>query len=177
MKKKLFTFLILTYSFVHFKTYSQEGIYLYSASLPGDITTGVHRDETLIKSFSRSIESNTTFTAGGGASVGRAISNGITILKPYSRPSLTIKEKLFMGLNIPKMELRFYNNADVMYYKITLGTVFVVNFLENAEICLGGCPDVSEEIKFVFGIIKEEDLLLMTSKCWNFMTGAATCPP
>lgn len=173
MKKNLKLMAVVIFMAASASCFSQAGIYMFSTNLPGEITAGVHAGESPVTSISRSYENT------GAAPT----SSGLTILKSYSKPSLTLKDALWKQTNLSKVELRFYNASDVLYYKITMGaasgpggTLVVESFIESAELCPANCPGISEQIKFRFQLVKEEDVLANTFKCWSFVQQNSTCP-
>lgn len=163
--------------------FSQAGIYMFSPNLPGSITGGIHNGETPITSISRSYENDATIGGPGGAGAGKATNGGLTILKPYNRPSINLKDALWRGTNLVKVEIRFYNNNDQLYYKITLGginngpIVLVRSIIESGEVCPSDCPGVTEQIKFNFSHVEERDLLINPPliRCWDFTQNKQTC--
>jgi type VI secretion system Hcp family effector len=185
MKKNLKFIAVVIFISVSLSGFSQAGVYLYSTNLPGESIAGQHNGETLITSYSRSYETPTTFTAGGvgGVSIGRASNGGLTILKAHNKSSIALKDALWRSTNLGKVEIRFYNSNNQIYYKITLGgtsgqaAVIVTSIIETGEICPSGCPGTTEEIKFIFGQVEERDLLSNPQifKCWDFVRNNSNC--
>jgi type VI protein secretion system component Hcp len=174
MKQYLKLMIVIFLMTVSAVAFSQAGIYMFSPNLPGEISGGIHNGETPITSLSRSYDMTPN---------GQATNGGLTILKPYNRPSINLKDALWRTTNLHKLELRYYNSNNQMYYKITLGGVnnapyvFVESIIESAEVCPSGCPGVAEQIKFNFKQVEERDLLAVPqiARCWNFALNNSQC--
>ena len=171
MKMKLKLFALALFTIASASCYAQAGVYMFSTAFPGTISGGVHNQETPITSYSRAYSVNTS--APGGAT-----NNGFTILKPYGSNSVTLKDKQWRGQSLgAKVEFRFYDNNDVMYYKITLGSgVFITDIVESGEVCPTSCAGISEQIKFDFAAVEERDVLNNFFRCWNFNNQSPACP-
>lgn len=180
MRKK-FKFIVALFCIIlSIKGFSQSGIYLFSANIPGENVPGIHNGESLITSFSRNYSVNFSMgTTGGPGLIGPATNGGLTILKPFNKSSIILKEKLWAGTNLPNVEIRFYNSINVLYYKVILKTVFITDIIESGELCQTGCPGVTEQIKFNFTKVEERDYTASASnpviRCWNFRTATNTC--
>lgn len=171
MKMQLKFLAVALFTIMSAACYAQAGVYMFSTAIPGTLTGGVHNGETPITSYSRNYTNLSSVP-------GPPTNNGFTILKPNGSNSIIFKDRLWRGQALgARLEFRFYNNADVMYYKITLGTgVLVADITESGEVCATGCPGISEQIKFEFVAIEERDLIANIFRCWNFASNSPACP-
>lgn len=181
MKNKPKLIFVIAFISIALSGFSQvgAGIYMFIPNVSGDQNgPGTHNGETNITSYSRSYSTQFNFAPNGGSggSLGRTTNGGLTILKSYSKSSIPLKDNLWRGNNLQRVEIRFYNNSDVLYYKITLFNVFVSDIIESGEVCTG-CSGVSEQVKFNFTKVEERDLLANPPifRCWNYATNTANC--
>jgi type VI protein secretion system component Hcp len=176
MKRNFFTALLTSLLMLTgYLSFSQAGIYIYSTQIPGSITSGTHINETPIAAFSRNY--STPIITGGPSPVpGAAQNGGFTLQKSYTSNSLTLMQFLWAGTQITRLEVRFYNTTDQLYYRITYGGLYILSYDQSGEGCVSGCPGMQETIKLILDKVKEEDVLAGTSKCWGFNNNSPICP-
>ena len=81
-----------------------------------------------VKAVELKIETSTSWQQGGGASVGKAVFQNLLLKKSNSTSSNELYRRMLVGSAIPAVVLEYYDASNVMYFSITMRSVFVSNF-------------------------------------------------
>ncbi len=94
------------------------------------------------------IDAATSWSLGGGASVGVPKVHEFLIKKTNNISSNDIYKKILQGSSYPEVVLEYYNVADKLYFRITLKDVYVSNFYFLSPEC-PTCLELEQQVAFV----------------------------
>lgn len=106
------------------------------------------------------ISAETSWTKGGGASVGKPNFKNITITKNSDVSSGKFMQKIAMGTGIDLIEILSVGNVGAdrqeIVHKVELKDAYVTNVSSSeVEGCAeGGCPSIAESYEFVYKAIR-----------------------
>lgn len=141
---KKITFLLSLLCILTCKTaFSQGGIYLRIDGFTTENTTGVHLQETKILAIEEGIVGPPPATGGGGT--GKATAGDFLLKKSMSMVSNKIIKYLAAAQHIPYVEILFYDNTDVLFYKIRIQDVLFNKYTTLVPEC-NGCSNIFDQV-------------------------------
>ena len=158
MKKVLFLAVIL---FTAICSNAQVKVYAKFVPAPGtgslviiDENPGTtHAGQILLTTVSSSEANRVTLGTGtSGAGGGRVSFDSLILSKPISINSPAFFKMMCTGTHYKYIEVSYYNAADQIIYRQTLGTVFTTSIARTAASCASGCPGVIENITLAYGV-------------------------
>jgi type VI protein secretion system component Hcp len=94
------------------------------------------------------IDAATSWSLGGGASVGVPKVHEFLVKKTSNISSNDIYKKILQGASFPEVVLEYYNISDRLYFKITLKDVYISNFYFLSPEC-PTCLELEQQVAFV----------------------------
>ena len=94
------------------------------------------------------VDAVTTWASGGGVSVGAPKVHDILIKKTNNTSTNAIYKKLLQGAITPIVILEYYDASNLLYFQITLKSVYVSNFYWLSPEC-PTCLKLEHQIAFV----------------------------
>lgn len=119
----------------------------------------------------------------GGLGAGRVQFDSTMFTKPVSVNSPTFFFLLSSGSALKYVEISYYNAADQIIYRQTLGNVGVSSMYRAAASCANGCPGIVENISLEYGTevftyyTTPGNLASGVSKGWNRISNTAVNDP
>jgi len=110
----------------------------------GSVTAGGGEE---VKALEFKVEAVTSWGT-GGVSVGAPKVNEILIKKFNNTSTNELSRKILTGTSFPTVILEYYDAANVMYFRITLKSVFVSNFFWLSPEC-PTCLKLEHQVAFV----------------------------
>ncbi len=153
--------------------FSQGGIYIKIDGFTTENTTGVHTQETKILAIEEGIIGPPPSTGGGGT--GKASAGDFLIKKSMSMVSNKIIKFLVAVQHIPFVEILFYDNSDVLYYRIRIQDVLFNKFTTLAPEC-SGCSNLFDQVGFSGTSIEWRNYLTTPNAVtlWNITANTVT---
>lgn len=176
MKKFSFPFLLfLSLLFLDVDTVFAQKLFLKS----GELTT----NGSTIKGFENYLEitgvqfgaqAESSYTKGGGASVGKASFDVVSITKSVDKLSNELLTSIATGKSIPLIEIvttrTTQQGAEVVSHKIEIKNVFVTKISDASAGC-DDCGTLGESVDFIYKAIR------ITTYSQNPKTGVLTANP
>lgn len=159
MKKFSFPFLLfLSLLFLDVNAVFAQSIFLKAGdlTLKGSLAKGFE-NYVEITGVQFGAEAESSFTKGGGASIGKASFDVISITKSVDKLSNELLKNIAAGKSIPLIEIvttsRAQQGSDMVAHKIELKNVFVTKISEASAGC-DNCGTLGESVSFVFKAIR-----------------------
>ncbi len=120
------------------------------------------------------ITAATSWSLGGGASVGKPKLGDFVIKKTNNTSTNELSKKILTGAGIPLVIFEYYSAADdkLPYFTITLKDAFVSNFFWLSPEC-PTCLKLEHQVAFVPKIIETFDAVTGKTVGYNITTGIA----
>ncbi len=124
-----------------------------------------------VKAVDFRVSSSTSFSSGGGISVGKPQFNSLLIKKVKDTSTNDIYKKLLSGANYPEVLLEYYDASNVLYFTITMKTVYITQFYWLSPEC-PTCIKLEHEIGFMPKTIETRDEITGTIVKYDLSSGS-----
>lgn len=181
--KKVLLLLSVVLSSLHFKSYSQAGVYLYIPSITNGAGTGTHADEATLSSAQSGMGVGVSRGAGGGgASVSQPSISDFVFTKQFDLASLKMQKYLLMGSAVSSVEIRYYNTQSVVVYAIKFDECYISGASQSngGDGCSSGCQSIAESYSITpTSKITWQNALVNPNQVltYDFTTGKTTYTP
>ncbi len=101
-----------------------------------------------VRAIDFKVDATTTWVFGGGASVGAPKVHELLVKKTNGTSTNELFKKILTGGSLPEVVLEYYDAANVMYFRITLKSVFLSNFFWLSPEC-PTCLKLEHQVAFV----------------------------
>ena len=132
---------------------------------------GVTDKNEEIKTLSLDITAATSWTKGGGASVGKPNPGSLEIRKVNARSTSELMKNITMGKAFSEITFEYQDESGKAYYTITLTGAFPTQLAWVNPDCSDCLPKLEHRIAFVFQTIKVSDALNGTTVTWDVPAG------
>lgn len=116
------------------------------------------------------VEAESSWTKGGGASVGKPNPGHLRIKKSYSKAVAEMLIKIGTGKHFNEIVFEYFDQSSKPYYTITLTGAFVAKLQWLTPDC-NNCPKLAMSVSFVYKTIKTIDVISGTTVTWDIPMG------
>jgi type VI protein secretion system component Hcp len=119
-----------------------------------------------VKALDFRINASSSYTKGGGASIGRPAPDSLIIKKAVDKSTSDLLKKIVAGSAYPEVIFEYYDNNNVNYYTITLTGALVTSLYWLSPEC-PTCLKLEQQLSFVMSAIKMEDKITKATVTYN----------
>ncbi len=123
-----------------------------------------------VRTLDFQINAASSWTKGGGASVGKPNPATLIIKKPNNKSTSDLFKSIGQGKSIPEIIFEYYDAANKLYYSITLTNVFLTQLNWLTPEC-PTCLKLELLVGFVFKTYKTSDVASGTKVIWDIPAG------
>ena len=123
-----------------------------------------------VRTLDFQINAASSWTKGGGASVGKPNPTNLIIKKPNNKSTSELFKSIGQGKSIPEIIFEYYDTANKLYYSITLTNVFLTQLNWLTPEC-PTCLKLELQVGFVFKTYKTFDVASGMKVAWDIPAG------
>ena len=123
-----------------------------------------------VRTLDFQINAASSWTKGGGASVGKPNPTNLIIKKPNNKSTSDLFKSIGQGKSIPEIIFEYYDTANKLYYSITLTNVFLTQLNWLTPEC-PTCLKLELQVGFVFKTYKTFDVASGMKVTWDIPAG------
>lgn len=111
-----------------------------------------------------------SWTKGGGASVGKPNPGPLVIKKSYTKATAEFLRNIGTGKSFTEIVFEYYDQSTKPYYTLAITGAFVTQLSWLTPDC-SNCPKVEQQISFVYKTLKTTDIASGTTITWDIPSG------
>ena len=126
-----------------------------------------------VKTLAFTIDASTSWTKGGGASVGKPNPGSLVIRKSNNKSTAEVLKNITQGKSFPEITFEYYDASPKegkAIYTITITGAFTTEISWLTPDC-SNCPKLELKIGFAYKTIKVVDAVAGTTLTWDIPAG------
>ncbi|MCW3107588.1 MAG: hypothetical protein JWQ09_2094 [Segetibacter sp.] len=123
-----------------------------------------------VRALEFQINAASSWTAGGGASVGKPNPGNLMIKKTNNNSTSSLFKDIASGKTIPEVIFEYYDASNILYYSITLTGAYVTQLYWLSPEC-PTCLKLEQQVGFVFKTYKTVDVASGVTVTWDIPAG------
>ena len=123
-----------------------------------------------VRTLDFEIEATSSWTKGGGASVGKPIPQKLTIRKMNHKSTTEFFKHITAGQSFPEISFEYYDQGQKLIYSMTLGSAYITEVAWLTPEC-NNCPKLEMKMSMVFKTFETNDVLNGIKTKWDIAAG------
>ena len=124
-----------------------------------------------VRSLDYGIEAQSSWTKGGGASVGKPNPGMLKIRKTNNRSTSEFLKNIGAGRSFTEISFEYYDQSQKLIYSITIGGVYLTEVSYVTPEC-NNCPKLEMQVAMVFKTFEANDVITGVKTKWDIPAGA-----
>ena len=123
-----------------------------------------------VRSLDFDLEAISSWTKGGGASVGKPNPGKLSVRKTNNKSTAEFFRNIVSGKSFPEISFEYYDQGQKLIYSMTVGNAYITEVNWLTPEC-NNCPKLEMKISMVFKTIELNDVLNGTKVKWDIPAG------
>jgi type VI secretion system secreted protein Hcp len=123
-----------------------------------------------VRTLEFNIEATSSWTKGGGASVGKPGPQKLTIHKMNNKTTTEFFKHIVTGHSFPEISFEYYDQGQKLIYTMTVGAAYITEVSWSTPEC-NNCPKLEMKMSMVFKTFETNDVLNGIKTKWDIPSG------
>lgn len=123
-----------------------------------------------VTALSLDLEALSSWTKGGGASVGKPNPGNLVVKKSYTKTTAELLRNISTGKAFQEVIFEYYDQGAKPFYSIVITGAFLTKLSWLTPDC-SNCPKLIQQVSFTYKTIKTTDFATGTTITWDIPAG------